>query len=308
MKRNFKVAIIAIMLFLLTTSSVFCSINYERYNDCIFDTVDYTSRIELADVEKVVKDYVPSDCRDAFLYYTKYGDKFETMNLRLQILAIGQWESGWRVTVSGRNKNGTVDLGYLALNSANADSEMFMSSFGPNEDDGFDYDENNLNERYLITCIKFYKCLYSLHGEDAAYCYNAGESRYKNHKIPSSTYTYKKRISEYIEKFIQESDRYADIRIEFEHEMAKLVESARFDTLFSRLSETTIFFVSRSTVLIMSDNLLLISDKNKRMIDDALSAALKPNSEFVCVGYIKKYGSYLAPVFKSTITGERIIC
>ena len=322
MKPKLRIAIIATVLYLLTTNSAFGAINYERYNDCIFDTVDYDSNssIENADVEKVINDYVPVDCRKAFIHYTQGVDKFETINLRLQLLAMGQWESGWKVTISNTaNKNGTVDLGYLALNSANADSEWFMSRFGPNENDGFKYDENNDNERYLIACIKFYKSLYDVYGEDAAYCYNAGVTRYTRRNIPSSTYTYKKRVSEYIEKFIQESEKYAATRIEFEKMITKsshynliiinnLCKKNLIKTILNREQKIDYNFSFDQIHLILADQEYLLSDKNRRMIDNALNAAGLPNVEFVCIGYIRKYGNHLAPVFKSTITGERIVC
>lgn len=316
MKPKLRIAIIATVLYLLTTNSAFGAINYERYNDCIFDTVDYDSNssIENADVEKVINDYVPVDCRKAFMHYTQGVDKFETINLRLQLLAMGQWESGWKVTISHTaNKNGTVDLGYLALNSANAESEWFMSRFGPNENDGFKYDENNDNERYLIACIKFYKSLYDVYGEDAAYCYNAGVTRYTKRNIPSSTYTYKKRVSEYIEKFIQESEKYAATRIEF----AEMLNSNKclnsiavgYNVLTNiDLSCNYRINLTNYINLILYNHKYVVLDKNRRMIDDALSTGIIPNSEFICIGYIRKYGNHLAPVFKSTITGERVVC
>ena len=320
MKRKLRIAIIATVLYLLTTNSAFGAINYERYNDCIFNTVNYDSNssIENADVEKVINDYVPIDCREAFIYYTKGTDKFETINLRLQLLAMGQWESGWKVTISNTvNKNGTVDLGYLALNSANAESDWFMSRFGPNENDGFKYDENNDNERYLIACIKFYKSLYNVYGEDAAYCYNAGVTRYTRHNIPSSTYTYKKRVSEYIEKFIQESEKYAIKRIELE-KILKAKNYLNLITVDDFYKEYLLKNISNEKRLNLAFNYIqlllsdrenyLLSDKNRRMIDNALSTGVIQNSEFICIGYIRKYGNHLAPVFKSTITGERVIC
>lgn len=323
MKPKLRIAIIATVLYLLPVNLVFGAINYERYNDCIFDTVDYDSNssIENADVEKVIKDTVPEDCRKAFMYYTEGIDKFETINLRIQLLAMGQWESGWKVTISNTvNKNGTVDLGYLALNSANAESEWFMSRFGPNEEDGFNYDKNNDNERYLIACIKFYKSLYNVYGEDAAYCYNAGVTRYTNHNIPSSTYTYKKRVSEYIEKFIQDAKMYAVARIEFEKMLdrcchynliilSNVCKRNYFKNIVHNMDKQfSSNFAFDQVCLNSTDQDYLLSDKNRRMIDDALSTGVIPNSEYVCIGYIRKYGNHLAPVFKSTITGERIIC
>ena len=236
----------------------------------------------------------------------------------IQLLAVGQWESGWKVTISPENKNGTVDLGFLALNSANINDDKFMSKFGPNIEDGYVYNAALLDEYYLITCIKFYKYLYSRYGEDAAYCYNAGERRYLRETIPTSTYTYKKRVSEYVEMFVQKSVEESRLRIEFEDNLKNINNCLKLMFVFndkSKFNENAVSVkpnkTDKSMVVIARNYELerfIWNDKNRRMIDSALNAAWIPNTEFICIGYIRKYGNQMAPVFKSKYTGERIVC
>ncbi len=313
MKRKQLLAIIVMLTIIV--SSAFCGIDTKRYNDSKFVSILDHKDVTYDDIVKVVDDYVPITCRDAFLYYTKCDNDEETLELMIHLLAVGQWESGWKVTISGTNKNGTVDLGYLALNSANAESKWFMSNFGPNEEDGYEYNVYLEDEYYLITCIKFYKYLYKRYGEDAAYCYNAGEGRFIHKSIPLSTYTYKKRVSEYVEKFVQESVYKSELRREFEETMDSWKYSVKVNNMFcmnmlkNKMHETPRNHIALLVKIYTNDSkLFTISDKNKRLIDDALNRAGIPNPEFICIGYIRKYGNHLAPVFKSKITGEKIVC
>ena len=305
--------IMVILVLLVITTPVFCAFNSKLYSECLFDNIENYQNIEYRDIVKVVKETVPSNCIDAFLYYTKYNESDETMifNLMIQLLAIGKWESGWKVTVSGKNRNGTVDLGYLALNSANIENEWFMSKFGPKETDGFKFDKSDLNEYYLITCINFYKGLYKIYGEDAAYCYNAGERKYKNQNIPSSTYTYKKRVSEYITEVIRNVRLISEKRIELRNariteiaQRAEYIKSKRdaFKNILkqSNLKEL-ILVIKRFRISVF----LAVFNNYKRDIESALNVRTW-NNDYVYIGYIKR-NDRLAPVFKLITTGEKIV-
>ena len=175
-----------------------------------FKTINSFDNFTSSDIDAIVGRYVPEDYRSAFYHYTDLGDKLSTANLRLQILAIGKHESGWKNVISKPNKNGTRDIGYLQLNSANLNNSWFMSRFGP--ESGSDYGKD-LAEIALITCINYYKTLYASYGEDAVYCYNAGEGRYKKGSLPDSTIAYKRIVGKYLSGIIAECETYKLDRI-----------------------------------------------------------------------------------------------
>lgn len=298
-----------------------------------FDSVTNYENITKKDILNVAKNYIPGKYIPAFEYFTECETEEETMDLMIQILAIGQWESGWKVTKSPKNKNGSYDIGYLALNSNNISNDWFMDRFGvPTECEFTFTDEDDELELYLIVCINFYKYLFDMYGSDATLCYNCGERRYLKGTIPNTTWAYSRRINELVGKFVYESDKEAADRIEYEQKCKELVESLRskFEEIFVNHIKsfkkkpmpntntcspiypiTVIQFEFKTTILyvvIRGQQYILIKEDLRERIDALLKSSCKPNPHIVCVGYVRKYGNRVAPVFQNTLTGERFIC
>ncbi len=217
MKTNKKFLGIVILLF--TVSQLFAVINDRSTyaaNYVKLPTIDH-SRFNSADVEVLVSKVVPEEVKEAFLYYTANEDERKQNTWRLQLLAAGRVESEWTVTRSHHaNANGSYDYGYLMLNENNFTNQTFLDYYVPTMSDGFTVTDKQ--EWYVITCINFYKDLYSKYGCDAWYCYNAGETRYKNRSLPIGTLRYKKDIADALTEYLDEVYAIADERIAKENE------------------------------------------------------------------------------------------
>ena len=118
------------------------------------DTLRYDNDVIIDDVYNVAEKYIPKDLINVFKEYTNMDDEEETKFFAMQILSIGYWESGWKITKSKPNKDGSYDIGYMMLNTKNIENKRFMQIYGPEEDVSTDL------EKYLIVCINFYKELY----------------------------------------------------------------------------------------------------------------------------------------------------
>lgn len=200
---NKKVGLVAILVLII---ALFDANATNSHNG--FKNIKSFDEVSFIDIDTVVRKYVPSKYVKAFNQATICEDgELATANMRLQILAIGYYESGWIKTICNKpNRDGSLDIGYLQLNSKNIENSWFMERFGPN------YETSDELELYLVTCINLYKALYSLYGEDAVYAYNAGESRYLKYKsgkisLPKSTSTYKKWVSKYTKDIFEEMCR-----------------------------------------------------------------------------------------------------
>lgn len=222
MKTNKKFLGIVILLF--TVSQLFAVINDRSTyaaNYVKLPTIDH-SRFNSTDVEVLVSKVVPEEVKEAFLYYTANEDERKQNTWRLQLLAAGHVESEWTVTRSHHaNANGSYDYGYLMLNENNFTNQTFLDYYVPTMSDGFNVTDKQ--EWYVITCINFYKDLYSKYGCDAWYCYNAGESRYRNRNLPIRTLKYKKDIADELTKYLDELYAIADERIEQERKYNALM-------------------------------------------------------------------------------------
>lgn len=308
-----------VMVIMLSVTTCYAANSKYAHNLNSFETITGYEDVSYEDIKCVAKRYVPSKYQSAFFTFTECETEDETKDLMIQILATGYWESGWKVLRSSENKNGTYDLGYLALNTANINNTSFMDNFGLKDESYVLVDDVEL---YLIVCINFYKYLYSQYGADASYCYNCGEGKYINLKIPNSTYRYVRRINECVEKFIYESNAVAKARIERERELEQFIKDLErtyfhLDQLkltyedFSRnrKSVTVKFDRSFNTNIPMKEFRVAVFCKSKKEdIEAAFKEFGKPNKDYICIGYIRKYGNLVAPVFKNIKTGEKFIC
>ena len=222
MKTNKKFLGIVILLF--AVSQLFAVINDRSTyaaNYVKLPTIDH-SRFNSADVEALVSKVVPEEVKEAFLYYTANENERKQNTWRLQLLAAGRVESEWTVTKSHHaNANGSYDYGYLMLNENNFTNQTFLDYYVPTMSDGFNVTDEQ--EWYVITCINFYKDLYSKYGCDAWYCYNAGETRYKNRSLPIRTLKYKKDIADALTEYLNEVYAIADARITKENEYKRFM-------------------------------------------------------------------------------------
>lgn len=260
-----KVRLVTVLLFVMVIGSVHATNS--------FKSIDNFDDVAAIDVNTVVRQYVPSKYVKAFNRATIYeGDELATANMRLQILAIGYYESGWVKTICDKpNRDGSLDIGYLQLNSKNIKNKWFMQKFGP------DYTTSDELECYLVTCINLYKALYSLYGEDAVYAYNAGETRYLKYKsgkgtLPSSTFSYKKWVSKYTKDIFNEM---CQAKIDREEMITKLVN---YRNVIKKNNVT-------STQRPQTERNISIKTDNKSSVNTKINA---PYSQFAVTGNDKK--------------------
>lgn len=222
MKTNKK--FLGIVILLLTVSQLFAVIDDRSAyatNYVKLPIIDH-SRFNSTDVEVLVSKIVPEEVKEAFLYYTASENEIKQNTWRLQLLAAGHVESEWTATRSHyANANGSYDYGYLMLNENNFTNQIFLDYYVPTLDDGFVLTDKQ--EWYVITCINFYKDLYSRYDCDAWYCYNAGEKRYINRNLPSRTLKYKKDIADVLTEYLTEVYAIASARIEKEKEYERFI-------------------------------------------------------------------------------------
>ena len=264
------------------------------------------------DMQEIVEEVVPSKYVDTFNHYTKMDTLEETINLRIHILSIGIIESEWKPIISKKNANGSRDYGYLQLNSYNLKNDLFLWKFSPKTSDGFNYDNTDKLECYLIMCIKLYKSLYSKYNNDACYCYNGGETRYLANNIPSSTILYQRKMSIAVDDIISCLE---NKREEHRRELAlqyikRIVMRNGCDIQHSCIINTSSTVIDVTPLLFENNNKEYAFDKKRFWITQLIISKVKLqlNTNYVYVGeYIKNTGDK-APVFLHRLTGKIIYC
>lgn len=217
MKHSLKMGGFIIVLMMIIFFDLSCkTINKEIVllrQKSVFQTLD-GNMYEEKDIISLIESIVPNEYYDIFLEATECKDQYTTDLLRINLLAIGQYESGWVVLKSHfANKDGTIDVGYLMLNENNIKNISFMKTFCPKSILGkdidyldyvttIDYDFNHISV-YLVTCINLFKSLFEKYGCDAVYAYNAGEGRLLRNTIPNMTYNYKFVVKTILDDYIE---------------------------------------------------------------------------------------------------------
>lgn len=286
-------------------------------NQPVFDSFDFSIKgshehVE-NDLQSIVETMVPRKYVNTFNHYTTMPTLEDTINLRIHILAIGQIESEWTPAVSGINENGSYDIGYLQLNSYNLKNDLFLWKFSPKESDGFNYDTSDNMERYMIMCIKLYKSLYKSYGNDACYCYNGGEGRYLNNKIPTSTYGYQRRMSKEITIIVDKLEEKANIHVKLElAENLKKIGTFNLDYLAKLVlnkCSTTRLDLGLQYQSFNKPQDMLFDKRRVFAIQNAIySTRLQVNKNYVFVGdYMKNTGA-IAPVFLHRPSGKILYC
>lgn len=301
--KNLKIKVLVALFMLISVAyaRVYIPKNYR----VSFDRLSADS-IKTFDLDVVLRKYVPSKYVNAFMYYTEGKSENDTLNLRIQILALGSLETGWRPLVGKMNKNGSVDKGYLQLNNYNIRDKWFMNRFGPSDKDLYKYDTEDEEELYLITCIKFYKALRSIYGDDAAYCYNCGEMRYRRGQIPQSTYNYKKKMSSYVTEIISEINYVKEKRTELENLSAKTI-NVRYNFVNEGWLIQYNIRDQQNNEIITYEFIRILKKNDKEDIFQILKRYTRPNKKYTFVGYIKRTG-VRTPVFKNNKTKALIVC
>lgn len=286
-------------------------------NQPVFDSFDFSIKGSYEhvenDLQSIVETMVPRKYVDTFNHYTTMPTLEDTINLRIHILAIGQIESEWTPAVSGINENGSYDIGYLQLNSYNLKNDLFLWKFSPKESDGFNYNASDNMERYMIMCIKLYKSLYKSYGNDACYCYNGGEGRYLNDRIPASTYGYQRRMSKEITIIVDKLEEKANIHVKLElAENLKKIGTFNLDYLAKLVlnkCSTTRLDLGLQYRSFNKPQDMLFDKRRVFAIQNAIySTRLQINKNYVFIGdYVKNTGA-VAPVFLHRPSGKILYC
>ena len=159
------------------------------------------------------------------------------------------------------------------LNENNIFDPIFTRNFIPKPSDK--YIPSNVQEFYLITCINFYKYLYNRYGCDASYAYNAGERRYIEGRLPTSTLNYKKDISLYLDKYLKRLYSMYEDRLKGER-LLKEIESMHplkiSEKIFStRIKSLLLSFINKNVEykqdsIIYNDKILAILPNDKEYL------------------------------------------
>lgn len=286
-------------------------------NQPMFDSFDFSIKgshehVE-NDLQSIVETMVPRKYINTFNHYTTMPTLEDTINLRIHILAIGQIESEWTPAVSGINENGSYDIGYLQLNSYNLKDDLFLWKFSPKKSDGFNYNASDDMEKYMIMCIKLYKALYKSYGNDACYCYNGGEGRYLNDKIPASTYGYQRRMSKEITTIVNELEEKANNHVKLElAENLKKISTFNLEYLAElalNKCDVTRLDLGLQYQSFNKPQDMLFDKKRVFAIQSAIYLTrLQINKNYVFIGdYVKNTGA-VAPVFLHRPSGKILYC
>lgn len=286
-------------------------------NQPVFDSFDFSIKGSYEhvenDLQSIVETMVPRKYVDTFNHYTSMPTLEDTINLRIHVLAIGQIESEWTPAVSDINENGSYDIGYLQLNSYNLKDDLFLWKFSPKKSDGFNYNASDDMERYMIMCIKLYKALYKSYGNDACYCYNGGEGRYLNDKIPASTYGYQRRMSKEITNIVGELEEKANSHVKIElAENLKKISTFNLDILaeyvINRQSEKRIDLGLQYQSFNKPQDMLFDKKRVFAVQSAIYTTRLQVNKNYVFIGdYVKNTGA-VAPVFLHRPSGKILYC
>jgi len=274
------------------------------------DNYDYVEH----DLQKIAEEMVPEEYLDTFNHYTEMGTLEETINMRIHILSLGLVESEWTAIVSDKNKNGTYDIGYLQLNSANRKNDLFLWKFAPKKSDNFNYDKSDEMEYCMIMCIKFYKALYKLYGNDACYCYNAGEGNYLNNTIPASTIRYQRKISVAISNIAEALEKQKEHRRrdELNTQLCDIVHTTDVIQMTEAVLLKNRSYYPTQTAFQKSSDAVLLFDRKRLLATQnaiiSLNIQVVINPDYVYVGEYMKNTGAKAPVFLHKPTGKTVYC
>lgn len=156
--------------FILTVSVAFGETKPLEMYTSIFDKIISTENVDKRTENYLYYEFVKSSIPEKFVdpFYEKTVD---CKNLGLELIGMGYHESGWKVFKGPTNKDGSVDIGPLMLNSNNIKNKEFIQHFG------YDCSQyaNDLDIYYMTICINFYASIRSEYGPYIALqIYNGG--------------------------------------------------------------------------------------------------------------------------------------
>lgn len=137
-----------------------------------------------------IKKIIPTRCEHFVRPFYDYTKNDKTVGIEL--LAIAQHESQWRVFRSPKNRNGTRDYGPLMINSVHFNNTWFKKLKGEYED---------INIVYMVGGIQIYKDLRTRHSAwDSFRMYNGGEH---GGLKKAATIRYAESVSKYYTSFME---------------------------------------------------------------------------------------------------------
>lgn len=190
-----KKAIVIIILLL-----IYANISAESLRDKVYldinGRINNTTDTENAINETLYYDFInsklPSDYAYPFYYYTRHNKK-----LGIELIAIGDHESGWRGVNSTTNSNGSRDVGVLQLNSYNIKNYDFMNQFTPKDKTFI----TSLDVLYMTVCVNYYEHLIKQMNNSVWFAlkvYNGGyraiSKQYANSRLDIATTRYANQV------------------------------------------------------------------------------------------------------------------
>ena len=238
-------------------------------------------RIEDVEIEnriykEFLKDTIPEKFVDPFYELT-----YKSKNIGIEILGIGFHESEWSVFIGKPNKNGSIDIGPLMLNSYNISNENFMKAYGKYSDD-YKYDTDVY---YMTVCITFFKALRNEYGSfNALKVYNGGPrvmksdckqellttvNKYANtvyKRINQCSTNYKiykenneKRIITLMIEEKEEAERIAILENQIKEELAAITFECKTksEPISLMKFKKNLFYVKRNEIILKKENFLV---------------------------------------------------
>lgn len=196
---NAKKSVLLFVLLLVCTNVLFSTSNGIGTLTLIKEKeliiTDIKNEYEKVVMDSSYKELVHNVVPEPFTNYFYEETKNYNIEFNLILLSIAQYESGWKIFIHKKNKDGSVDYGPMGLNSKNILNSRFVEQFFPKD---IKFINHNKDIVYMIACIRYFKSLYDKYNkENAIMIYNAGYTRVKRGDIPNITKRYLNIVREY---------------------------------------------------------------------------------------------------------------
>ena len=171
MTKKFAIISIFLLLIITTVHGLNTTIIKQQSTEDLYKIV---CKRDISEVKReLYKEYLATQIPNMFVEEF-YNSTNHDIDLGLELLAIGDKESQWSLkglVSKNVNKDGSIDVGPLQLNSNNLKNKWFLELFAPEK-----YESMEANNFYMVTCINYFACLKNEYSsiEKALKVYNGG--------------------------------------------------------------------------------------------------------------------------------------
>ena len=234
----------------------------------VSEEVNTEKEVEDRLYKSYLEETIPEKFVEPFFDMTK-----DLKSIGIEILGLGFHESHWKDFIGKVNKNGSIDIGPLMLNSYNIANSDFMRRYGKNSDD-YKYDTDVY---YMTICITFFKALRVEYGTfNALKVYNGGPKVMRDNcskELKKTVTTYANVVYKEINKCASEWKAYKEekrevIIAEMEREKEEQIAKEKFiqeykERMAQYTKEAIPLSTSNSHLYEIKKNLVYISRKEE---------------------------------------------